>query len=260
MLEKMQEIVEKIKQEKPLILNITNYVTMDFVANGLLSMGASPIMCKAEQEVEDLLKIAKSVVINLGTLDESFIHLCHHTCGIANQVKKPIILDPVGAGASRYRTNTALKILNDYQISIVRGNASEIMALSGLTSMTKGVDSTVDSDNAMEAAKLLSKKYDVAVTVSGKWDVIADGDRLSLCDRGSSLMPMVTGTGCLLSSIVGAFHSVENNRFDAAVAAIIFYGISGEMAAEKSAGPGTFKSEFLDALNSSYHQTYYEQN
>src|SRR5438876_768146 len=146
MFEKIKNIVVKIKEKKPLILNITNDVTMDFIANGLLSLGASPVMSKAQQEIDDLLELANSVVINLGTLDEKFIALCEYVCGVANQLKKPIVLDPVGAGASHYRTNTGLNLIRNYGIAIIRGNASEIMSLSGVSMKTKGVDSTTQSD------------------------------------------------------------------------------------------------------------------
>jgi len=240
----------RIKQEKPLVLNITNEVTMDFVANGLLSLGASPIMSKAEQEIEDLLKLSKTVVINLGTLDEKFISLCHLTCRIANQLNKPIVLDPVGAGASHYRTATCLSLIKDHRIAIIRGNASEIMALAGSTGLTKGVDSSAQSQEALESAKLLSRRYQGAVVVSGETDLIVDQDREELLKHGSVLMPSITGTGCLLSAVVAAFHAIEADRFQAAVTAALFYSLCGEKAESLAQGPGTFRLHFLDVLYS----------
>lgn len=248
MFEKIKNITTKIKEEKPLILNITNDVTMDFIANGLLSLGASPVMSKAQQEIEDLLQLASSVVINLGTLDEKFIALCEQVCNTANQLKKPIILDPVGAGASQYRNHASMNLIQQYDIAIIRGNASEIMSLSGVSSQTKGVDSTTQSEHAIESAQLLSTRYDAAVVVSGKTDIIVDRDNILQFNYGSPLMPMITGTGCLLSAVVGAFHAVEKNRFEASVLATVFYGICGEKAAEKSHGPASFKINFLDQL------------
>ncbi|MFZ2315838.1 MAG: hydroxyethylthiazole kinase [Gammaproteobacteria bacterium] len=246
---KIRNVVAKIKEEKPLILNITNDVTMDFIANGLLSLGASPVMSKAQQEMDDLLQLANSVVINLGTLDEKFIALCEYVCGVANQLKKPIILDPVGAGASHYRTNASLNIINSYGIAIIRGNASEIMSLSGVSMKTKGVDSTAQSDLALESAQRLSTHYDATVIVSGKTDIIVDVNNIRQLNFGSPLMPQITGTGCLLSAIVGAFHAVEKNRFDASVLATAFYGSCGEKASKSAQGPASFKIKFLDELN-----------
>lgn len=258
MFKKISHIVSKIKEEKPLILNITNDVTMDFIANGLLSLGASPVMSKAQQEMDDLLQLTNSVVINLGTLDEKFIALCEYVCGIANQLKKPIILDPVGAGASHYRTSTSLNLINNYSIAILRGNASEIMSLAGVSIKTKGVDSAAQSDVAIESAQRLSTHFNVAVVVSGKIDIIVDVNTIRQLNVGSPLMPQITGTGCLLSAMVGAFHAVEKNRFEASVLATAFYGICGEKAEKTAQGPASFKIQFLDELNLMPEELAYE--
>ncbi len=248
MVEQAKSLLTKIKQENPLILNLTNSVTVDFVANGLLSLGASPVMSHAEEEMEDLISIARAVVINLGTLDERFIKLCALACKTANRLSIPLILDPVGVGASQYRTNTSLQFITDFNISIVRGNASEMMALAGSAGKTKGVDSTADSTQAIASAHYLAKNYGVTVAISGQTDVIVDHQQTVQLERGSPMMPKVTGTGCLLSAVVGAFHAIEADRFTAAAAATWFYGICGETAAENAAGPGSFRTAFLDAL------------
>ncbi len=249
MLANIKNTVAKIKEKNPLILNITNDVTMDFIANGLLSLGASPVMSKAVQEIDDLLQLANSVVINLGTLDEKFITLCEYVCRVANQLDKPIVLDPVGAGASFYRTNTSLNLIKNYRIAIIRGNASEIVSLAGSMIKSKGVDSTVQSEFAIESAKILSSSFDAAVVVSGKTDIIVDADSISHLNHGSSLMRQVTGMGCLLSATISAFHAVENNRYDASVLATAFYGLCGEKSEKKSVGPASFKVNFIDQLN-----------
>ena len=225
---------------------------MDFVANGLLSVGASPLISMAEQEMEELVMLAHAVVINLGTLDSRFIHLCHHACLLANQLSKPIILDPVGAGASRYRTDASLQLLLDFAISVVRGNASEIMALSESPMPMTVIDNAVELDAAIYNAKSLSTHYNAAIMISGKRDVIVDNGNVNHCDRGSPLMSMVTGTGCLLTAIVGAFRAVEEDRFLATTAAATFFGICGEQAARKAQGPGSFKAALLDAIYSAY--------
>lgn len=249
MIEQINKILDAIKQEKPLILNITNNVTMDFVANGLLSIGASPVMSTATEEIEALMHYAKAVVINIGTLNQEFISLCHHTCKIANQLNIPIIFDPVGAGATSYRTDTCIMLMNQFNIAIIRGNASEIMALSGLPQKTKGVDSLSESNHAIESAKSISKQCDAAVVISGKTDFIIDHDIVSQLDHGSPLMPLITGSGCLLTAVVAAFHAIENDRLMAASMATFFYCICGEHAEKKASGPGSFRFLFLDALH-----------
>lgn len=258
--ENINELITLIRQKRPLVLNITNDVTMDFIANGVLSVGASPIMSQAEQEMEDLINISDSVVINLGTLNEKFIQLCERTCELANKFNKPIVLDPVGAGASRYRTDTNMTFIRQYNISIIRGNASEILALSGEIAATKGVDSSAESQAVIENAKCVSKQFSSVVLVSGQTDVVVQGDQVETFERGSALMPMITGSGCLLSAVVAAFHAVENNRFKAAAAAALFYGVCGEVAALTASGPASFKTAFLDTLHLTPEKKWYEKN
>jgi hydroxyethylthiazole kinase len=240
--------INQIKSQKPLILNFTNYVTMDFIANGLLSLGAIPLMCHAEQEIDDLVGIANAVVINLGTLNNDFIRLCELACLAANRWNKPIILDPVGAGASTYRTTTAIKFITDYQIAILKGNASEIMSLVDSSISSIGVESSKDSSEAIQSARHLSTIMNSCVVISGKTDVIIDGNQMENLHSGSPLMTTVTGTGCLLTAIIAAFHSVDKNRFDAARSATLFYGSCGEIAAQNSSGSGDFKNTFLNLL------------
>ncbi len=241
-------MLEKLRRHNPLILNITNMVTMDFIANGLLSLGASPIMSLAAEELDDLIKISHAVVINIGTLTSDFIDLAISAGQIAQHYKKPVILDPVGVGASQFRTASAQKLLDAVRIDIIRGNASEILSLSGLPVITKGVDSTAESQQAIEAAKLLSEKFHCAVVISGKTDIVIDGDKTDISDYGSPLMTKIAGTGCLLSAVVAAFRAVDANRFEAAKNAVIFYGQCGEIAAKKSQTPALFKNYFLEAL------------
>ena len=260
MYQSIVNILAKIKYEKPLILNITNNVSNDFIANGLLSIGASPVMSKATQEIKELMKMAQCVVINIGTLDDNFLTLCHHTCQIANQLHKPIIFDPVGAGASQYRTQACMEIIRNYNIAILRGNASEIMSLVDSKILSKGVDTLANSQDAISAAQTLTDKYNCCVFVSGKCDLILHASQMSKIERGSALMPMVTGTGCLLSAVVAAFQSIEINSFKAATSAGLFYSVCGEMAEEKSQSPGTFKSYFIDALNTIPMRGHYEKN
>jgi hydroxyethylthiazole kinase/thiamine-phosphate diphosphorylase len=244
----IKKIRQKIKNTNPLILNLTNYVTTDFVANGLLSLGAAPIMSQAEEELEDLLKISQALVINPGTLNREFIFLCRTACTLANAMSVPIILDPVGVGASRYRTEASQDLIKDFKFAIIRGNASEIMALSGSDQSSKGVDSSVASDMAIASARLLAEKNNCVVVISGKTDFVVASKNIFSCSFGSELMPMITGTGCLLSAVTAAFHAAHANTFEAACAAVMFYGKCGEIAAQKAEAPATFKTNFLDAL------------
>jgi hydroxyethylthiazole kinase len=249
MYEQIETSITEIKTYRPLILNITNHVTMNFVANGLLSLGASPIMSLAMEEMHDLLKIAQAVVINIGTLDDRFIRLCEHVCYTANQLGKPIIFDPVGAGATQYRTQTCLNLLEQFNFSVIRGNASEIMALAGSSQNTKGVDSSVATQYAIESAQFLTQHHRAVIAISGPTDTVVDANHTQDFHRGSPLMPMITGSGCLLTAVVGAFRAVHQHSYEATAAAIEFYSVCGELAAQRATGPGTFLSHFLDELS-----------
>lgn len=257
---RIKELVARIKCNRPIILNVTNHVTMDFIANGLLALGASPIMSLADQEIDDLLKISHAVIINIGTLNDEFIALCEKTCVAANRLGKPIILDPVGVGASQYRTMTCLNLLERFNFSMIRGNAGEIMALAGASTYTKGVDSSTDTSDAVKHARQLASHYNTIIVISGKTDAIISTSQIQLVDYGSPLMPMITGSGCLLSSILGAFVAVHHNHYEAASAGVTFYGVCGELAAKKAHGPGSFKSCFLDALSCLPETYHYEKN
>ena len=243
------ELAQHIKREKPLILNLTNDVTMDFIANGLISLGASPMMTKSVEELEDLITISHAMVINIGTLDGDFLKTCDKACELANKHHKPIVLDPVGAGASQYRTKTCQYLLERYQFAVVRGNASEIMALSYADIQTKGVDSLKETCDAVDVGKVLSNQHDVIVGISGQTDAIIEGEHVAFSSKGSDLMPQITGSGCLLTAVIAAFVSVEGAFFKAANSAVHYYGACGELAADKANGPGTFKPLFIDALS-----------
>ncbi|MDF1646900.1 MAG: hydroxyethylthiazole kinase [Legionellaceae bacterium] len=243
-------LISKLKTENPLVLNLTNYVSMDFVANGLLSLGASPIMSESIDELEELLKISQALVINLGTLDAPFIQRVEIACAYANAFNVPVILDPVGAGATAYRTQSASNLLKNYKIALVRGNASEIMALAGEAIQTKGVDSLAESLDAERAAKVLSNQYECVITVSGATDVIVSNPQITHLTEGSPMMPRVVGTGCLLTAVTAAFCAIApDDLYQAAQTAAWYYGKCGAVAAEKATGPGTFKAHFLDALD-----------
>lgn len=237
---------ERLKSLKPLVLNITNYVTMDIMANGLLALGASPIMTVCDEELEALVRISHTVNMNIGTLDDALIRRCHLVIALAKQYGKPVILDPVGAGASHIRTEIAQSLLA--HVDIVRGNASEVMALINPDTITLGVDSAHASLQARDSALSIAKTYGITVVVSGELDYITDGTQELTLSHGSPLMPHITGMGCLLTAVIAAFRAVTDNSFDAACSATAYYGLCGSAAEKLASRPGSFRAAFIDSL------------
>lgn len=241
--------IERVRNDRPLVHNITNYVVMNSTANALLAIGASPVMAHAIDEVEDMVKIASSLVVNIGTLSVPWIEAMFLAAATARERGIRVVFDPVGAGATRFRTETSREFLEQFRPAIVRGNPSEILALIRKDTLTKGVDARHESEAAMDAAFSLNEKYDCVVSISGEIDRIVSFDRIVSVENGHPLMPMVTGLGCTATALTGAFAAVDPSPSEAAASAMVVMGIAGEMAAEKAAGPGSFQVEFLDALH-----------
>jgi hydroxyethylthiazole kinase len=221
---------------------------MNTTANALLAIGASPVMAHAEEEVGEMAAIARSLVINIGTLSTPWIAAMFKAGDAARRHARPIVLDPVGAGATTFRTDTARRLLAELSPAIVRGNASEIRALAYDERSTRGVDSARQPEDAAEAADALSSRYGCVVVASGAVDLISSGSMTSRVFNGHPMMPKVTGMGCTASALAGAFAAVNPSARDAAVSAMAVMGIAGELAADHSRGPGTFLCRFLDAL------------
>ncbi len=240
--------IEKIRDLAPLVHNITNYVVMNSTANALLSLGASPVMAHALEEVEDMTSIAGALVINIGTLSPGWVSAMHKAAEKASQLKKPIVLDPVGAGATGYRTSSVNELIETAVPAVIRGNASEIIALAGTDSNTKGVDSTQSSEAAVDVAKALSRRLGSVIVVSGAVDFIIRDDESAKVLNGDPLMGRVTGMGCTATALIGAFLAVNPDPFNAAANAMAVMGMAGETAALGAEGPGTFQARFLDAL------------
>jgi len=240
--------VEAIRARSPLVHNITNYVVMNLTANALLALGASPVMAHAIDEVEDMAGIADALVINIGTLSRPWIEAMEKAAAAAVRKGIPIVLDPVGAGATGFRTETALRLIAHYSPAIVRGNASEIRALALSEKETKGVDSRHAADDALDAALALARRTGGAVSISGPVDVILDGRGLIRVSNGHPLMPRVTGLGCVASALTGAFAAVNRSPLEAAAHTMAVMGIAGEMAGAEARGPASFETRFLDAL------------
>lgn len=238
-----------IREQSPLVHNITNYVAMNIAANGLLAIGASPLMSFCKEEMEEIVSIARALVINIGCLDLNEIEGMKAAAAAACKTGTPWVLDPVGAGASKIRTDTSLSLIENFHPTIIRGNASEIMCLAGAKILSHGVDSSNSSSDAHEAAQLLAKESGAVVSVSGAVDYITDGSRESTISNGSPLMSKVTAMGCTASAITGAFAAVNKDPFFAALNAMAIMGIAGEKAAKRSAGTGSLAMNFIDELN-----------
>ncbi len=243
-------LLGKIRTQKPLIHNITNYVVMNYTANALLACGASPVMAHAYNEVNEMTSIAHALVINIGTLDNEWIHSMLIAAGVACSNKIPVILDPVGAGATTLRTNTAIKIINSGNVSVIRGNASEIMALAVKDVRTKGVDALHSAGDAVDVAKTIATQYKTIVAITGPTDIITDGIVVVKVHNGHKLMSYVTGTGCTATALIGAFCAVDNDYLKATASALAYFGVAGELAARKAIAPGSFMIRLIDELYS----------
>jgi hydroxyethylthiazole kinase len=234
-----------LREQKPLVVNITNYVVMNNTANALLAIGASPIMAHSRQEMAEMMSFAGALVINIGTLDNQWIPRMLFAVEQANINNKLVVLDPVGCGASAIRSETSRQIAQVANKLIIRGNASEIIALAGEKGQSKGVDSLDSSDLAVGAARYLVETYQCSVVISGATDfVITPMSQVEL-KNGHAMMPYVTGMGCSLTALTGAFAAVGE---ETGLAASAIFGVAGEIAGEQSKGPGSLQLNLLDAL------------
>lgn len=240
--------LNKLRETRPLVHNITNFVVMNFTANILLAAGASPVMAHAENEVEEMVGFARALVLNIGTLTDDWVDAMVKAGQKATSLGVPIILDPVGAGATALRTTAAKRILAETSVSLVRGNASEILALAGAQANSKGVDAADSVEQATEQAIRLAAELKVPVAITGPQDLITDGSRVIRVNNGHPLMSCITGTGCGATAIIGAFSGVDPDPVSAAATALSYYGLAGERAAVDASGPGSFMIRFLDAL------------
>ncbi|MEI8181167.1 MAG: hydroxyethylthiazole kinase [Desulfomonile sp.] len=248
--ERAGEILSRIRASKPVVHSITNYVVMNSTANVLLAMGASPIMAHATEEMEDISAISNSLVINIGTLSHTWIEAMQLACHIAVSKGKPIVLDPVGAGATKLRTETALRIIGSTPPTVIRGNASEVLSLSGREGSTRGVDSVHNVPDAVDTACSIALSLGTVIAVTGERDLVTDGSRSLIVAGGDPMMGYVTGTGCAASVIVGAFLAEEKDAVIAAAAALAFFGLAGQNAAAEAKAPGSFWVKTVDALYS----------
>lgn len=247
--ERLAAHLAAVRQQSPLVHNITNYVAMNNSANALLAIGASPVMAHWTREMEEMTAIASALVINIGTLDAEWIEGMIAAGEAASRRGTPIVLDPVGAGATSWRTRTAWEIIERCKPTVIRGNGSEIMALINADVKSKGVDSSTSSDNALGAAKTLASRTGAVVVISGATDYITDGIRTETISNGHPIMTAVTGMGCTATAVVGAFVATGGEDvLSAAAHAMAVMGIAGERAAAEARGSGSMQVAFLDEL------------
>ncbi|MBU3143329.1 hydroxyethylthiazole kinase [Clostridium sp. CF012] len=256
---KIIELLNKVREKNPLVHHITNYVTVNDCANITLAIGGSPVMAEDINEVRDMVSISSSLVINIGTLNSSSVQSMLVAGKMANELNIPVILDPVGAGATTYRTDTAKRIIREVKLAVIRGNLSEIKTLYGIESKTKGVDasgSVSENVNARaegkEMARTLASKLNTVVAITGAEDIITDGKTLYSVQNGHKIMAKVTGTGCMCTSLIGCYLGAGDNNLLATLAGIVSMGIAGEIAYEglgkNNGGTGTLKVKILDAI------------
>lgn len=241
-------MIEEIRKRKPLIHNLTNFVVMNFTANIILSIGASPVMAHAMEEVEEMAGYAGSIVLNIGTLEPDWVNAMVIAGKAANSRGIPVIFDPVGVGATRYRTQAATHILNNVRINLVRGNAAEISALAGYETKIRGVDSLVGIDEVAGKIKEAARRLNSVVAMTGVEDLVCDGDRCFAVSGGDAMFTRVTGTGCAASVACACFASVQSDMVHAAIHALAYYGVAGSEAASRASGPGSFPIHLLDSL------------
>jgi hydroxyethylthiazole kinase len=239
----------RIRDQKPLVHQITNYVVMNETANATLALGALPVMAHAVEEVEEMVGLAGALVLNIGTLSPDWIEAMVLAGRVANARGIPIALDPVGAGATRYRTDTARGLLAELPIAVLRGNPGEIATLVGVEAEVRGVESIAAGGEAAELARAAARALGLVAAVTGAVDYVSDGTRVLAVENGHELLGTVSGTGCMSTAITGAFLAAEpGSPLDAAVEALVAFGVAGEDAAADAKGPGTFHAGLYDAL------------
>src|SRR4051812_3797946 len=241
--------LRRLRESKPLVHQITNYVVMNETANATLALGALPVMAHAQEEVGEMAAIAGALVLNIGTLSPPWVEAMIHAGQVANQRGTPVVLDPVGAGATTYRTETAKRILDEVRVTALRGNAGEIATLVGVDAEVRGVESIDAGIGSAELARRGAQSLDVVASVTGPVDHVSDGDRVIAIENGHPLLASVTGTGCMSTAITGCFLAVDPYEpLDAAAAALVAFGVAGEDAAEGAKGPGSFHVALYDSL------------
>jgi len=242
------ELLTRIREKRPLIHHITNFVVMNDTANLTLALGALPVMAHAKEEVAEMVAAAGALVLNPGTLTPEWIDAMLIAGRRANELGIPVIYDPVGVGATQLRNETGQLFLDTLRLAVVRGNSGEIGALAGAGGLVKGVESIEGVKDPLQVARDLARKYHTVVAITGQRDIISDGQRVLGVDNGHAMLKTITGSGCMATTAVAVFCAVENDPLIAAAAALACYGLAAQYAALDAKGPGTFRSALLDAV------------
>jgi len=240
--------LRRLRQQTPLVHHITNWVVTNFTANITLALGASPVMAHAVEEVEDMARMANALVLNVGTLTTGIVDSMIRAGRAANSAGIPVVLDPVGVGATRLRGDSVARILREVKVDIIRGNLSEIATQAGEEAKTRGVDSVATGIDPARLAPALARSLGCTVAITGPVDYASDGHVLYRVKNGHPLLGRVTGTGCAATSVVAAFAAVDQDYARATATALAFFGLASERAAQGSTGPGTFASRLLDEI------------
>lgn len=237
-----------LQTKEPLVHHITNTVTINDCANITLCIGAAPVMAEAPEEVAEMVAMAGALVLNIGTLSKAQISAMLIAGRVANDLGVPVVLDPVGAGATLFRTESARQLLTELQVAVVKGNAGEIGLLAGAPGRVRGVDSAGLDGDPVAVCKTLAEAYSCTVAMSGATDIVTDGEQVVLIDNGVPLMGSVSGTGCMVSSIAGAFAAGSRDLACSTTAALAAFGLAGENAARRASGPSSFKVALFDEV------------
>jgi len=244
----ISETLRKIKEQRPLVHHITNWVTIYDCANIVRAIGALPVMAHAIEEVEQMTSISSALVLNIGTLTVDLVESMILAGKKANEKNIPVILDAVGAGATDLRTNKAAEILEKVKISVLKGNSSEIGTIAGAEAETKGVEAISVKGNPVEISKRLASERNLTVVITGKEDIISNGKDTYICKNGHPMMGCFVGSGCMAASVIGTFAAVEKDYTLASANALSFIGITGELAAKTAKGPASYKTIFFDEI------------
>jgi hydroxyethylthiazole kinase len=243
------QALRELRERKPLVHQITNYVVMNETANATLALGALPVMAHAREEVEEMVALAGALVLNIGTLSPHWIEAMLLAGKAANEHGVPVVLDPVGAGATRFRTETARKLLDEVKVAVLRGNQGEVATLVGVDAEVRGVESIAAAGEPADLARAAARNLGLVASVTGPVDHVSDGDRVLAVGNGHKLLAAVTGTGCMSSAITGCFLAVARDQpLDAAAGALAAFGVAAEDAAVGAKGPGSFHVGLYDAL------------
>ena len=241
--------LRRLRDAKPLVHQITNYVVMNETAIATLALGALPVMAHARDEVEEMVELAGALVINIGTLSPHWVEAMLLAGRAATERGVPVVLDPVGAGATRYRTETAKRILDEVDVTVLRGNAGEVATLVGVDAEVRGVESIGAGGDPADLAQEAARALGVVASVTGPTDHVSDGERTVAIANGDPMLAAITGTGCMSSAITGCFLAVNRDRpLDGAAEALVAFGVAGEDAAREAKGPGSFHVALYDAL------------